>query len=270
MTNKTSQKDYYDSYEDFDAIELGVVDGRENEYRKRFMSRRAEKMANIAGLNAESTILEVGCGTGIYSTHWVKSSIKFYGLDISRGMLRRAATKIDSVSDSVLFVEGDAEHLPFSDASFDAVLSVNAIEHLDDIPLALKEMKQVCREGRKIVLSVPNGNPSKYRKKMVGLLYMFIFQMFKKSNMPKTHRSYNLTHQDLTMEDFVRLFAEVGIRVEHKVFMGFVPHKIIPAGVARYFMFLEVLEKMLERIPWIRAWGGVIVICGSKIERNER
>jgi hypothetical protein len=40
--------------------------------------------------------------------------------------------------------------------------------------------------------------------------------------------------------------------------MGFVPHQIIPAGVARYFMFMEILEKMLERIPWM--WGGVIVI----------
>lgn len=264
MTNKTSQKDYYDSYEDFDAIELGVVDGRENEYRKRFISRRAEKMAKIADLDDESTILEVGCGTGIYSTHWVKPSIKFYGLDISRGMLRRAATKIDSVSDKTLFIEGDAEHLPFRDASFDAVLSVNSIEHLDDIPIALKEMKRVCREGGKIVLSVPNGNPSKYRKKMVGLLYMFLFQMFKKSNMPKTHRSYNLTHQDLTMDDFTRLFEEVGIRVEHKIFMGFVPHQIIPAGVARQFMFMEVLEKMLERIPRVRAWGGSIIICGLK------
>ena len=57
-TKKVAQKEYYDSYKDF-------------------------------------TILEVGCGTGIYSTYWVKSSRKFYGLDISRGMLRRAATKID-------------------------------------------------------------------------------------------------------------------------------------------------------------------------------
>jgi ubiquinone/menaquinone biosynthesis C-methylase UbiE len=257
MTNKTSQKDYYDSYEDFDAIELGVVDGRENEYRKRFIARRAEKMAKIADLDDESTILEVGCGTGIYSTHWIKSSIKFYGLDISRGMLRRAATKIDS--DKTLFVEADAEHLPFSDASFDAVLSVNAIEHLDDISMALKEMKQVCRDGGKIVLSVPNGNFSaKYRGKLVQVLKRFIARIFKKGGIPKPTKTHSddFTHQDLTMEDFTRLFAEAGIRVERKVFMGFVPNKIIPAGVARYFVFMGVLEKMLERIPWIRMWGG--------------
>ena len=135
MSNKISQKGYYDSYEAFDGIELGLVKGRVNEYRKRFISRRAEKMAKIAGLNTGSTILEVGCGTGIYTIHWAKPSIKYYGLDISRGMLKRAATKIDL--DGVIFIEGDAEHLPFRDSSFDAVLSVNTIEHLDDVLLTL-------------------------------------------------------------------------------------------------------------------------------------
>ena len=265
MTNKTSQKNYYDSFEDFDAIELGVVDGRENEYRKRFISRRAEKMTKIAGLDTESKILEVGCGTGIYSTHWVKPSIKFYGLDISRGMLRRAATKIDS--DKTLFIEGDAEHLPFRDASFDVVLSVNAIEHLEDIPMALKEMKRVCGDGGKIVLSVLNGNFSaKYRRKLMQVLKRFIARIFKEGGIPKpakTTHGDDFTHQDLTMEDFTQLFAEVGIRVEHKIFMGFVPHQIIPAKVARYFMFMGVLEKVLERIPWVRAWGGTIIIGGK-------
>jgi len=189
MANKTSQKGYYDSFEDFDAIELGVVDGRENEYRKRFISRRAEKMAKIAGLDAESTILEVGCGTGIYSTHWVKSSIKFYGLDI-------------------------------------------------------------------------------YRRKLMQVLKRFIARIFKEGGIPKPAKPHgnDFTHHDLTMEDFTQMFAEVGIHVEHKIFMGFVHHQIIPTGVARYFMFMEVLEKVLERIPWVRAWGG-IVICGVKVER---
>lgn len=268
MSNKISQKDYYDSFDDFDAIELGVVNGRENEYRKRFIARRAEKMVKIADLDEESTILEVGCGTGIYTIYWVNSSIKFYGLDISSGMLRRAISKIKSNSDKMLFVQGDAEHLPFTDASFNAVLSVNTIEHLDDIPETLKEMKRVCRDGGKIVLSVPNANPSKRRKKMSSLLYKFIFlfQMFKGDNLSQSARSYNLTHQELTMEDFIHLFVEVGIRVEHNFFMGFMPHQIIPADVARYFM-LEMLEKVLEKIPGIRTWGGVIIICGVKVER---
>lgn len=266
MTNKTSQKRYYDSYEDFDAIELGVVNGRENEYRNKFISRRAEKMAKIAGLDTGSTILEVGCGTGIYATHWVKPSRTFYGLDISRGMLKRSAAKFDSASDDVLFVEGDAEHLPFRDASFDAVLSVNAIEHLDDVPSALKDMKRVCRDGGKVVLSVPNGNFSaKYREKMTQVLKAIIIRIFKTRYILRrtiTH-SDDFTHQDLTMGDFTQLFADAGIRVERKVFMGFVPHQIIPAGVARYFMFMEVFEKMLERIPWIRTWGGVFILCGK-------
>ena len=264
MSNKLSQKEYYDSYEDFDAIELGVVDGRENEYRKRFIARRAEKMVKLADLDEESTILELGCGTGIYAIHWLKPSVKFYGLDISKGMLRIAAAKIKSESDKTLFLEGDAENLPFKDASFDAVLSVNTIEHLDDVPLTLKEMKRVCRDGGKIVLSVPNGNFSaQCGGKLISLLKRFLIRFLRVKNLTKPHRTYYLTHRDFTMGDFTQLFSEVGIRVEHKVFMGFVPHQIIPVRAARYFRFIEVLEKMSESIPWIRTRGGTIIICGE-------
>jgi len=214
-TKKVAQKEYYDSYKDFDEIELGVGgNGKENEYRKRFLSRRAEKMAKIAGLEPDSTILEVGCGTGIYSTYWVKSSRKFYGLDISRGMLRRAATKIDS--DKTLFVEADAEHLPFQDSSFNAVLSVNTIEHLDNLPLALKEMRRVCCDGGRIVLSVLNGNFSaKYRRKLMQVLNGFIAKIFAERSLPKHPKAHSadFTHCDLMMDDLVRLFAEVGVRV---------------------------------------------------------
>ena len=97
------------------------------------------------------------------------------------------------------------------------------------------------------------------------VLKRFIARIFKEGGIPKSAKPHgnDFTHQDLTMEDFTQLFSEAGIRVEHKIFMGFVPHQIIPARVARYFMFMEVLEKVLERIPWVRAGGGIIV-CGVK------
>ena len=266
MNNRIAQKNYYDSCDNFDILELGTADGRENEYRKRFMSRRAEMMAKLAGLDGESTVLEVGCGTGIYTVHWIKSSGMLCGLDISRGMLVRLREKIEKIdSDNIFIIEGDSERMPFRNRRFDSVLSVNTVEHLDDVPAALREMRRVCRDGGKIVVSVPNGNFSaKYRAKLMQTIEWLVARLFGGYSRPEPAISHgdDFTHQDLSMDDLTGAFAEAGIRVEHTGFMGFVPHQAIPARVARYFMWMEAMERVFEMIPGIRSVAGVIIVCG--------
>nr|QNO50707.1 2-methoxy-6-polyprenyl-1,4-benzoquinol methylase, mitochondrial [Methanosarcinales archaeon ANME-2c ERB4] len=269
MNNKIAQKNYYDSCGNFDILELGTADGRENKYRKRFISRRAEAMAKLAGLDGGSTVLEVGCGTGIYTVHWIKSTKKLYGLDISRGMLVRLREKIEKTekidSDDLFLIEGDSERMPFRNRRFDAVMSVNTVEHLDDVPAALREMRRVCRDGGKIVVSVPNGNFSaKYRAKLMQTIEWIATRLVRGYARPEPARSHgdDFTHQDISMDDLTGAFAEAGIRVAQNGFMGFVPHQAIPAGVARYLMWMEALERVFEMIPGLRSVGGVIIVCG--------
>ena len=282
MNNRIAQKNYYDSCDNFDILELGTADGRENEYRKRFISRRAETMAKLAGLDGESTVLEVGCGTGIYTVHWIKSSKKLYGLDISRGMLVRLREKIEMAGKTektekidsrdpgsrpgdLFTIEGDSERMPFRNQRFDFVMSVNTVEHLDDVLAALQEMRRVCRDGGKIVVSVPNGNFSaKYRAKLLQTIEWLAARLFRGYACSEPARSHGdgFTHQDLSMDDLTGAFAEAGIRVEQKGFMGFVPHQAIPAGVAGYLTWMEVLEKVFEMIPGLRSVAGVIIVCG--------
>jgi ubiquinone/menaquinone biosynthesis C-methylase UbiE len=266
MNNRIAQKNYYDSCDNFDILELGTADGRENEYRKRFISRRAETMAKLAGLDGESTVLEVGCGTGIYTVHWIKSSGRMCGLDISRGMLVRLREKINKIDSEDLFiVEGDSERLPFRNRRFDAVMSVNTVEHLDNVPAALREMRRVCRDGGKIVVSVPNGNFSaKYRAKLMRTIEWLATRLFRGYARPEPARSHSddFTHQDLSLGDLTGAFAEAGIRVEQTGFMGFVPHQTIPARVAGYLTWMEALERVFEIIPGMRGVAGVIIVCG--------
>ncbi|RZN42490.1 MAG: methyltransferase domain-containing protein [Methanosarcinales archaeon] len=266
VTNKIAQKNYYDSCDNFDILELGTTDRPENECRKRFISRRAKTIAKLAGIEAGSTVLEVGCGTGIYTVHWLKSSGKICGLDISRGMLARSREKIKKIdSDDLLLIEGDSEQLPFRNQRFDAVLSVNTIEHLDNVPAALREMKRVCRNGSRIVVSVPNGNFSaKHRAKLMQTIEWLTTRLFGVHASPEPARSRgdNFTHQDLSMNDLTGAFTEAGIRVEQKRFMGFIPHQTIPPGITRYLTWTDIMERVFEMIPGLRSVAGVIIVCG--------
>ena len=72
-----------------------------------------------------------------------------------------------------------------------------------------------------------------------------------------------LTHREISMDELIELFEEVGIKVEDKAFMGFIPNKI-PSGIASNWL-LDKIEQMLEKIPVIREWAGVIILCGKKM-----
>ena len=73
---------------------------------------------------------------------------------LERGRIRAAAEHLD-----VEFVEGDAEDLPFPDASFDAVLSIYGVMFAPDHHRAAAELARVCRPGGRIALAswTPDG-----------------------------------------------------------------------------------------------------------------
>ena len=95
-------------------------------------------------------VLDVGCGPGTF--HLALSGMWIVGLDLSMGMLREARRL------GTRCIQGDAQRLPFRDASFDRVTSNHMLFHVPDRELALREMRRVLRHGGRAVLTT-NGNP---------------------------------------------------------------------------------------------------------------
>jgi len=86
-------------------------------------------------------LLDVGGGTGNYAVALRDEDWDVVVSDRSPDMLARAATK------GLEVVEADAQSLPFADASFDAVMCVCMLHHVDDRPRALAEQRRVLRPG---------------------------------------------------------------------------------------------------------------------------
>lgn len=76
------------------------------------------------------------------------------GLDPSTKMLARGRAKIAAaaLADRIALVDGDAERLPFADASFDAIAMAFGIRNVSDRPRALIEMARVIRPNGRIAL----------------------------------------------------------------------------------------------------------------------
>jgi demethylmenaquinone methyltransferase/2-methoxy-6-polyprenyl-1,4-benzoquinol methylase len=76
------------------------------------------------------------------------------GLDPSRNMLAVGRDKLAAkgLADRVTLVEGDAERLPFEDASFDGITMAFGIRNVPDRPAALREMARVTRPGGRVAI----------------------------------------------------------------------------------------------------------------------
>ena len=69
---------------------------------------------NKLQIKQDDTILDVGCGTGLFFNHISDRAGSVVGLDISRGLLLQAKERAKAYS-NVFVVLGDADHLPFAD-----------------------------------------------------------------------------------------------------------------------------------------------------------
>lgn len=101
---------------------------------------------------AGAQVLDVGCGVGWAAHLASERGAVVTGLDFSETALDLAARTVAGPG----WVQGDGGRLPFTDASFDRLLSFGSLEHFPDVPAALAEVHRVLRPGGRAVLVVPN------------------------------------------------------------------------------------------------------------------
>ncbi len=135
-------------FDDSTARRLEVIYGRRDHVRRRQLVRDALRVA------AGDRVMDVGCGPGFYVAELLEqvgSGGSVVGIDGSRPMLAAAAKRVEG-HDNVAFHEADATSLPVEDARFDAVLSVQVLEYIADVPAALAELHRVLRPGGRLVV----------------------------------------------------------------------------------------------------------------------
>ena len=100
---------------------------------------------------ASGTVLEVAIGTG-KSLSYYPRGCRIIAVDLSREMLNIAQKRAGKLSMNVSFLLADAEALPFSDNTFDTIVSSLSTCTFPDPVAALQEMARVCRPEGKILL----------------------------------------------------------------------------------------------------------------------
>ncbi|MCF7895345.1 MAG: class I SAM-dependent methyltransferase [Candidatus Omnitrophica bacterium] len=100
-------------------------------------------------------ILEVGTGKGGFTLALAKEGYSFISVDASKEQQKIAELNLKylGLSSQVDFKIANGENLSFSDKSFDLVISVNMIHHLEKVSKILDEFRRVLSFEGKIVLA---------------------------------------------------------------------------------------------------------------------
>lgn len=104
-------------------------------------------------LPAGVDLLDIGCGAGYHTRHLARRARRITAIDIDRVALEVARRRVRS--SRVTFLAYDGEHLPFADASFDAVTMLDVLEHVTDRPSLVGEIARVLRPGGVWTVTVP-------------------------------------------------------------------------------------------------------------------
>jgi len=128
-----------------DAISLGM--------HRFWKSVAVEKLA----LDQTGSYLDVCCGTGDLSliiARRLASTGKVVGLDFSPNMLavaQRRAAGAKNVPAQLQWIRGDAQQLPFADATFDGAMISFGLRNLTDLQRGISEMARVVKPGGHVI-----------------------------------------------------------------------------------------------------------------------
>lgn len=207
--------------------------------------RRMGLIREYAGERIHGSILEDGCGVGSYLSRFAEDSQSVFGIEIEleRAQVAKGVCPVERTS----VVNSCGEFLPFSDESFDLILSHEVIEHVVDDQACVSEMLRTLKVGGRIVLFCPNrGYPFETHGIYWKGKYHFGNKLFV-NYLPRALRDKLAPHVNVyTRKDLEKLFAGKPVKfVKRTVIFGAYDNIIARFGAAGKALraFLQALEK---------------------------
>jgi SAM-dependent methyltransferase len=109
-----------------------------------------KKVLSRLQLTAEDSVLDAGCGAGMFSSMVIDTGAQLIGVDAAPGLLEVARRRNPMNN----FLEEDLESLPFMDNTFDVVTGFNSFQYAGSFDKAVSEAKRVLKPGGRLVLVI--------------------------------------------------------------------------------------------------------------------
>jgi ubiquinone/menaquinone biosynthesis C-methylase UbiE len=117
-----------------------------------YMAPGAQEILSSWRIPRGARLLDVGCGAGQIAIHAARAGVQATGVDIAANWVAQARARAAAEGLPAKFDEGDAENLPYPDASFDVVASMVGAMFAPRPELVAAELTRVCRPGGRILM----------------------------------------------------------------------------------------------------------------------
>jgi 2-polyprenyl-3-methyl-5-hydroxy-6-metoxy-1,4-benzoquinol methylase len=211
---------------------------------RRRWARRCRLFSEFIG-DHHGRVLEIGCGTGLFTKELARTDNTIVAIDISEALIMKAKARISSAN--VNFIVGNACETEFKSGSFDFVVGSSSLHHLE-VDSALKECIRILKSGGGMMFTEPN---------------MMNPQVALTKNVPYIKRRAGDSPDETA---FLRWQIAEKLRSAGLVDVSVEPFDFVhPQSPAWLLHLMERLTTMLEKIPLIREIAGSLIIqCRKK------
>jgi len=202
---------------------------------------------------AGGKILEIGCGSGRQSLPMAQAGADVLGVDISEEMLRVARAKAarEGQLRTANFIVADAENLPLPSESFDGLVMVGALHHMESPERVFGSAAKALRQGGRFFIYDPHDSP---------LRFLFDWLM-KVCTLYEEEAGDDFLFREEQMRGY---FAKLGLTGQVQISTYLPPHLFYLFGQGFNRALLRASDALCGAIPGFRKCGGMIISTGTK------
>ena len=205
-------------------------------------------------------VLDYCCGIGNFTCSIAKNSAQTVGIDISEMSIKTCRQRAidEKVDQKVSFLVMDAENLEFGNGSFDIIVCMGVLHHLD-IQKAYAELARVLKPSGEIICAEP-------------LAYNPLIQLYRKMT-PHLRTEWEAEHilTRSSIKSAKKYFGKVETRFFHLAALAAVPFRNLP--VFNFILsILEAIDSILLKIPILKwqAWQIVFILSQPKLHSDKK
>jgi ubiquinone/menaquinone biosynthesis C-methylase UbiE len=239
--DKQAEISFFDAHAGTDAYDVFTPEAS---------ARLIDAFVRLSGLSSGARVIDLGCGSGIFTHLLRRAGYDCVGLDISGRLLAVGRSKYPDIA----FLQGDIERMPFNAESFDGALLSGVVHHLPDPSQCAREVFRILRPRGRFVAFDPNRmNP-----------FMWLYR----DRSSPFYSSVGVTQNErpVLAREIARVFRSAGFSASSHYLAG-LAYRYVASSRARLLLpIYNLIDAKLFGLSFMQPFAPFVLTAGMKPE----